>query len=174
MLKKTLFLSNKCALTTKHEQLVIQSESRNATIPIEDIGFVVIEHQESYISIPALNKLIQNNVSTIFCDNKHMPQSMLLNLDGHHLQQTLFKSQIEAKEPLKKQLWQQIIKKKIANQAHLLNIMGKDTAVLKYFEANVLSGDTSNREAAAASFYWKNIFDFDFSRARNGVFPTCF
>jgi len=116
MLKKTLFFSKKCSITTIHEQLIIKSEERDATIPIEDIGFVVLKNQESYISIPSLTKLINNNVSVIFCDEKHMPSSMLLNLDGHHLQQSLFTSQINASEPLKKQLWQQIIRKKLKSK----------------------------------------------------------
>ena len=110
MIKRTLFFENKCSLTTKHEQLIIKTIDREKTIPIEDIGFIVIENQETYISIPALSKLAANNVSVIFCDSKHMPQSMLLNLESHHIQQELFKNQINASEPLKKQLWQQIIK----------------------------------------------------------------
>jgi len=106
MIKRTLFFGNKCSLTTKYEQLVIKTELRETIVPIEDIGFVVIEHQESYISIPTLEKLVTNNVAVIFCDNKHMPNSMLLNLNSHHIQHEIFKNQINASEPLKKQLWQ--------------------------------------------------------------------
>src|SRR5680860_1055127 len=100
MLKKTLFFSNKTSITTKNEQLVINSEIRNATIPIEDIGFVVMEHPEIYVSIPTLTKLTENNVAVIFCDAKHMPCSMLLNLDNHHIQHELFANQINATEPV--------------------------------------------------------------------------
>lgn len=103
-----------------------------------------------------------------------MPQSMLLNLDSHHIQQEHFKNQINASEPLKKQLWQQIIKKKINNQAKLLDQIGKNTHPLYYYAKNVLSGDTTNREAVAASFYWKNVFDFDFKRERTGAYPNLF
>jgi len=119
MIKRTLFFGNKCSLTTKHEQLIIIKEEKQTSVPIEDIGFIVLENQETYISIPALSKLSTNNVSVIFCDNKHMPQSMLLNLNNHHIQQEHFRNQINASEPLKKQLWQQVIKCKINNQAHL-------------------------------------------------------
>ncbi|MBE0424676.1 MAG: CRISPR-associated endonuclease Cas1, partial [Lutibacter sp.] len=68
MLKKTLFFSNKASLTTKDEQLVIHSDSRNTTIPIEDIAFIVMEHPEIYVSIPTLTKLTENNAAVIFCD----------------------------------------------------------------------------------------------------------
>ena len=175
MIKRTLFFSNKCSLTTKHEQLIIKNDAKiEKTVPIEDVGFIVIENQETYISIPALSKLSANNVSVIFCDNKHMPQSMLLNLNNHHIQQELFRHQINASEPLKKQLWKQIIKHKIKNQSSLLIRNEKNDTPLEYYQSKVLSGDSDNREAAAAAYYWKNIFDFKFKRERNGVYPNLF
>tara|TARA_R110001592_G_scaffold344806_1_gene636344 strand:- start:126 stop:1013 length:888 start_codon:yes stop_codon:yes gene_type:complete len=175
MIKRTLFFSNKCSLSTKNEQLVIKNEAQiTKTVPIEDIGFIVIENHETYISIPALSKLTSNNVGVIFCDNKHMPQSMLLNLDQHHIQQRHFVNQINASEPLKKQLWQQVIKYKISNQAQILKQLGKNNNPLDYYASKVLSGDSDNREAVSASYYWKNIFDFDFKRERVGVYPNLF
>jgi len=175
MIKKTLLFGNKCSLTTKHEQIVIKSEKINKTIPIEDIGFMIIENQETYISIPLLSKLSDNNVSVIFCNNKHMPQSMLLNLDSHHIQQEHFKNQINASEPLKKQLWQQIIKQKIENQSILLeNTNSNKKSPLNFYASKVLSGDTDNREGVAAAYYWKHLFDFDFKRERFGTYPNLF
>lgn len=174
MLKKTLFFQNKCSLTTKHEQLVIKTTNRDSTIPIEDIGFIVIENQESYISIPTLSKLIANNVSVIFCNNKHMPTSMLLNLDSHHIQQEIFRNQINATEPLKKQLWQQIVKTKIENQGQHLELLKINNSPLNYYASSVLSGDTDNREAVSAAYYWKHIFEFDFKRERKGNYPNLF
>ncbi len=174
MLKRTLFFSNKTSLTTKWEQLVIKVGDLEKTIPIEDIGFIVIENQETYISIPALNKLIENNVAVIFCDPKHMPSSMLLNLNGHYIQQELFSKQIKASEPLKKQLWRQIIKKKIKHQAQHLKRLDKPFEVMEFHESKVLSGDTDNREGVAAAHYWKNIFDFQFKRERFGDYPNPF
>lgn len=174
MLKRTLFFGSKCHLTTKHEQIVIKTDSRETTVPIEDVGFVVIEHQESYVSMPLLAKLSENNVAVIFCDKKHMPVSMLLNLDSHHLQQELFRNQIQASEPLKKQLWQQVVKKKIENQSVLLQKVGQENTPLNYYASKVLSGDTDNREGAAAAYYWKHLFAFKFKRERFGEFPNLF
>src|SRR5690554_1278226 len=174
MLKRTLFFTSKLSLTTKLEQLIIKTETKVKTIPIEDIGFIVIENQEIYISIPTLNKLIDNNVAVIFCDTKHMPSSMLLNLNSHHIQQELFRNQINASVPLKKQLWQQVIKKKIKNQAAHLERHGKPYKVLKFHRLKVLSGDTENREGMAAAHYWKHLFDFDFKRERYVDYPNSF
>lgn len=174
MIKRTLFFGNKTSLTTKLEQLIIKTETRDTSVPIEDLGFVVIEHPEVYISIPTLTKLSNNNVAVIFCDSKHMPCSMLLNLNNHHIQQELFKNQINATEPLKKQLWQQTIKTKIKNQAKHLKKLNKPYSVLNYYESKVLSGDTSNMEGVAAAHYWKHLFDFDFKRERYGNYPNLF
>lgn len=174
MIKRTLLFGNKSSLTTKYEQLVVKTAEREATIPIEDIGFIVIENQESYISIPTISKLTDNNVSVIFCDEKHMPKSMLLNLDSHHIQQELFRNQINASEPLKKQLWQQTVKAKIENQSAHLKLLGKNKTPLDYYASKVLSGDTDNREGAAAAFYWKHFFEFDFKRERYGDHPNLY
>jgi len=174
MLKRSILVEKKAKIKTKDEQLFIETEERSGKIPIEDLGFLVIEHQQTYISIPAINKLIANNVSVIFCNHKHLPTGMLMSLDGHHLQQEIFRNQISASEPLKKQLWQQTIKTKILHQAELLEKLGHKNHPLRFYATKVLSGDTTNREAAAANYYWKNIFDFQFTREREGVYPNLF
>tara|TARA_R110002050_G_scaffold94765_2_gene197196 strand:+ start:49451 stop:50335 length:885 start_codon:yes stop_codon:yes gene_type:complete len=174
MIKKTLLFTNKCSITTSNEQLVIKSENRNKTIPIEDIGYLVIDHHEIYISIPALNKLINNNCACIVCDKKHLPNGMLLNLNSHHIQQEIFKHQINASIPLKKQLWQQTIIEKINNQGLLLEKITGATNKFEYLSSKVLSGDTSNMEGVAANFYWKSFFEIDFKRARYGNYPNNF
>lgn len=174
MIKRTLFFGNKASLTTKNEQLVIKTELKETSVPIEDIGYVVIEHPETYLSIPLLTKLNAYNVAVILCDEKHMPVTMLLNLNGHYLQQELFSQQIQATEPLKKQLWQQTVKTKIINQAQLLEKIGKNQHPLNHYASKVLSGDSDNREGVAAAYYWKNLFNFEFTRERTGAFPNPF
>jgi CRISPR-associated protein Cas1 len=174
MLKRSIFIGNKAKLTTRYEQLVIQTDEKEANIPIEDLGFLVIDSQQVYISIPAINKLIQNNVAVIYCNEKHLPTAMVLNLESHHLQQYIFSEQIKASEPLKKQLWQQTVKQKIIHQAMLLEKTNNHNHPLRFYASKVLSGDTSNREAMAASYYWKNIFKQNFKREREGDFPNLF
>lgn len=174
MLKKTLLFSNKCSITSKLEQLVINSENTNKTIPIEDIGFIVIDNPEIYISIHALNLLVENNASIIICNNSHLPNGMFLNLNSHHTQQEVFKNQIEASAPLKKQLWQQTIVEKIKNQGLLLEKITSNKNNFEYLASKVLSGDTSNMEGVAANFYWKSFFEMDFKRERFGDYPNNF
>lgn len=90
------------------------------SVPIEDIGFVVLEDQQTSITLPLLNALSDNNVAVIFCGENRMPNAMLMNLDSNKTQGENYRSQIEASEPLKKGLWKQIVEAKIRNQSALL------------------------------------------------------
>jgi CRISPR-associated protein Cas1 len=121
------------------------------------------------ISIPLLNELADNNVSVIFCDKKAMPKTMLMNLDGNSTQQESYKYQLEASAPTKKNVWKQLVESKIKNQALLLNKVGKIGDVLKPYYMNVKSGDTDNREGAAAREYWSLLFENGFRRDREGL-----
>lgn len=174
MLKKSILIEKKASISCKYLQLNISTEAREATIPIEDIGFLVIDHPETYISIPALNLLIENNAAIIICNKTHLPNGMFLNLNGHHIQQQLFAAQMNASAPLKKQLWQQTIKEKITNQGILLEQVTDKKNQLDFLSSKVLSGDSSNMEGAAASFYWKHFFEDAFKRERFGNYPNNF
>jgi CRISPR-associated protein Cas1 len=174
MLKKSILLENKASLTTKNLQLVVKTDTRESTIPIEDIGYIVIDNPEIYLSIPALNLLIDNNTAVIICNTNHLPNGMFLNLNSHHIQQEIFKNQINATVPLKKQLWQQTIVEKIKNQGILLEKITSKKNNFDFLASKVLSGDTTNMEGVAASFYWKSFFEHDFKRERFGDYPNNF
>jgi CRISPR-associated protein Cas1 len=174
MLKRSILIENKASITAKNQQLIIQTLERESSIPIEDIGFIVIDNNETFISIHAMNLLIENNSSFILCGQNHLPNGMFLNLNSHHIQQEIFKHQLEASLPLKKQLWQQTIIEKISNQGELLQkVTGKKNPLENYAQ-KVLSGDTSNMEATAAAYYWKQLFELDFKRERFGNYPNNF
>lgn len=161
MIKRTLYFGNAAYLHTKDEQMIITfpiPEKAPVTIPIEDIGVVVLDAQQLTISSTLMSKLLYNNVAIVTCNEKHMPQGLMLNLDGNTLQQAKFEQQLNASEPLKKNLWQQTIKAKIRNQANLLSEVGIATENMTYWEKSVNSGDTDNYEARAAAYYWKTIF----------------
>lgn len=174
MIKKSILLENKASISTKNLQLVIKTENRESSIPIEDIGFIVIDHPEIYLSIPAINLLVENNTSVIICNASHLPNGMFLNLNSHHIQQEIFKNQINASVPLKKQLWQQTIIEKITNQGILLQNVTAKTNNFEFLASKVLSGDSSNMEGVAASFYWKVFFEQKFKRERFGDYPNNF
>ncbi len=179
MIKRTVLIENKISITTKNNQLVLKSELKESSIPIEDIGFLVLDHSEIYLSMPAMNLLVENNTSIIICSKNHLPNGMFLNLNSHHIQQEIFKNQIEASVPLKKQLWQQTIIEKIRNQGVLLERITGNKNSFAFLAGKVLSGDSSNMEGAAAQQYWKNFpqpnLEFNgIKRERYGNYPNNF
>ena len=179
MLKRTILVENKSSITTKNLQLLLKSETRESTIPIEDIGFLVLDHPEIYLSIPAMNLIVENNTAIIICGSNHLPNGMLLNLNSHHIQQEIFKNQIEASIPLKKQLWQQTIVEKISNQGQLLEKITATKNSFPFLASKVLSGDTTNMEGVAAQQYWKffpqpNLEKDGIKRERYGDYPNNF
>ncbi len=148
-------------------------------VPIEDIGVVILDAYQLTISQTLITQLLHNNVALITCNERHLPQGLMLNLDGNTLQQERFTAQINASLPLKKQLWQQTIKAKINNQRNALlkihTLESSDLENLKYWADSVNSGDTQNYEARAAAFYWQYIFSdiiADFKRGRFEAEPN--
>jgi CRISP-associated protein Cas1 len=174
MIKRTLFFAQSCRLSVKDRQLIAtypeSGDSKSA--PVEDLGFIVIENQQISISMPLLSELTNNNVAVVFCNAAHYPSSMLLNLDGHHIQQELFSHQISASEPLKKNLWKQTIEAKIENQAGVLRRLGKDFKKVLHFAEKVKSGDPDNAEGSAARAYWPILFGEKFIREQHGDPPN--
>ena len=176
MLTRTLFISNPYYLSVKNKQLLVSGENdlTSKTIPIEDIGFIVMEHPQISFTLKLMEELTENNVAVVFCDSKHMPCSMTLPLDAHHIQNELFRAQINATGPLKKNLWKQTIEMKISNQARLLDKLGKNSTQLKTLAKTVKSGDSNNREGFAARLYWIALLGKTFIRDRYGGPPNPF
>ena len=175
MLKRTLAFTKPYHLSLKNRQMIIRAKDDSGTdtsVPVEDIGFVILENQETSITLPLLNALADNNAAVIICSDKFMPNAMLMNLDSNSTQGESFRAQLSATEPLKKNIWKQIVEAKIRNQAALLRKLGKDGDALKPYYQNVKSGDSGNREGVAAKLYWDKLFDGAFLRFRTGPSPN--
>ena len=158
MIKRTLYFGNPAYLSTENRQLLIRLPDKcgsdNAvtkSIPIEDIGAVVLDNRQITITQAALESLSENASAVIVCDSTHHPVSLQLPLDGNTLQSERFAAQIRASLPLKKQLWQQTIQCKIRNQAMVLSsIRNCETGNMIAWSSQVKSGDSDNLEARAA------------------------
>lgn len=189
MIKRTLCFTNPAYLSLKNSQLVIKlpevetnsslPESFRAetikTIPIEDIGVVVLDNKRITITQGVLEALLENNCAVITCNESHLPVGMHLPLVGNTTQTERMRFQIEASLPLKKQLWQQTISAKIQNQASVLKqIRGTEVRNMLKWASEVKSGDSENLEARAAVYYWQNAFPMieNFTRSREGVSPN--
>lgn len=170
MLKRTLVFSNPMTLSLKNCQLVLaykDDPNNRQTIPIEDIGVVILENQQVSITIPLMNALVEGNVQVVVCNDHGMPSAMLQSFEGNNLQGEILRNQIGVGEVLKKQIWKQIVEAKIKNQTALLNKVGRNGDLLKPYYQNVKSGDTDNREGIAARIYFSELFGELFVRDRS-------
>lgn len=189
MIKRTLCFSNPAYLSLKNDQLVIklpQVEKNEAlpesfkeqavhTVPIEDVGVVVLDNKQITITQGLMEALLENNCAVITCDKSHLPVGLMLPLCGNTTQNERFRCQLDASLPLKKQLWQQTVQAKIRNQATVLsNCRSVETGNMRKWITEVRSGDPDNLEGRAAAYYWKNMFpEVDgFTRERDGVSPN--
>jgi CRISPR-associated protein Cas1 len=187
LIKRTLYFENPAYLSVTLSQLKIKipeveknlpkefSERFTNSIPIEDIGVVILDNPQITITQRALQALNENNCAVIICDDQRMPYGLLLPLTNNTLQGERYRYQINASVPLKKQLWQQTVQAKISNQATLLkHTVDIQVSNMVKWAKEVKSGDTTNMEARAAVYYWANIFPYNkvFIRDRYGMPPN--
>lgn len=188
MIKRTLYFGNPAYLGMKNAQLVVRlpevekndtltetfKKEATANIPIEDIGIVILDHKQITVTQALIEALLDNNVVLITCNSTHHPTGLMMPLSGNTIQNERFRAQLDASEPLKKQLWAQTVTQKIKNQCAVLRSMGIDHTYLIPLYKNVKSGDTDNCEATAAAHYWQNFFPYieGFKRHREGTPPN--
>ena len=181
MIKRTLFFGNPAYLCCNQDRLQIEKPAEKdkekeppATVPIEDIGVVVLDHPQVTITHHLMHRLLANNCALITTDEKHMPAGLMLNLEGNTLQQERFDAQIAASVPLKKQLWAYTVQVKIMNQASVLKSRGIKCENMLHWAGSVKSGDSENHEGRAAAYYWQNLFpeEYLFTRDPDGNAPN--
>lgn len=188
MIKRTLYFGNSAYLSLQNEQLVIKlpevetsdvsemlKREATRTIPIEDLGIVVLDNKRITITQGLLEKLLDNNVALLTCSSAHMPIGLMLPLIGNTTLTERWRIQMEASLPLKKQMWQQTVQQKIRNQAAVL--AHKHNITIKNMLAwanDVRSGDADNMEGRAAAYYWKCTFPTidKFTRGQDGDYPN--
>ena len=181
MIKRTLYFGNPAYLSLKLEQLVVRIPDSHdnmetvRTIPIEDIGILILDHKQITITQGLIEKLLDCNCALITCSSNHLPVGLMLPLYGNTIQNERFRYQLDASLPLRKQLWQQTVQAKIANQAAVLKYAtGSIHNNMQVWATDVRSGDSTNMEARAAAYYWKTLFqDIDgFVRGREEDEPN--
>lgn len=112
---RNIFLANPARLSVQREQLVIE-QAEKITVPLEDISSVLIESQQVTLSVHAAAAMADHGITVFLCDEKHLPSCQLLPINQFCRQRKLLLSQCEMGKPLQKQLWQQIVVRKIQNR----------------------------------------------------------
>ena len=161
---RTVVISNPARLKVENDQLVIvQGEA--VRLPLEDIGALLLETPEVLLTSALLDRLAEHDVMLVVCDRRHLPSMIGLPFAGHSRLAAVQRMQLETTVPFRKRCWQAVVKRKIANQAECLRILGVEGADgLTLMAARVASGDAGNIESAAAREYFRQAFGEDFIR----------
>lgn len=178
MIKRTLYFGNPAYLHKEKLQLKVDfpsEEGKSAkTIPIEDIGILILDHPRITISQALLADLIDHNAAILSCDSRHLPAGLFMPMSANHTFTEKLRFQLESSEPLRKNLWQQTVKSKIENQSQVLKGIGKEASNMENWASKVRSGDPDNYEGRAAANYWVKLIesDFPFRRGRYEDVPN--
>ena len=174
MIKRMIGISNRAYIFHKDEQLHVRMESKEKTVPIEDIGVLILEDLQSTISVSSLSALMENNVVVVGCDKSHTPNSLMFPISANVLHTAILKTQLKASVALKKQLWRQTIKAKLLNQAAVLHSKTINAEPMEHWAKKVRSGDPDNFEGRGAAYYWKHFLSSEerFVRDPEGEGPN--
>jgi CRISPR-associated protein Cas1 len=134
------------------------------TVPPSEVAAVIAANYAVTLTREALATLAEAGAQVIVCDKRAMPVAMLLPLTGFHQPASRLRIQADAKRPVLKRLWRQIVRNKVRSQAAMLRSLGKDDSGFEELAKEVRSGDTTNIEAQAAKAYWSRLFGTDFRR----------
>lgn len=153
-------------VSLRHGCLVVSREGiEEASIPMREIGVLILAHPQAIATTPVLHALMSEGATVLVCDSACLPAGLMLPLRANALQTQRMLSQVSAKAPVSKRLWQQIVKAKILSQAAVLGGLHGEDGRLAELADRVRSGDPMNVEATAAQRYWPLLFrDVEFRR----------
>lgn len=159
-----LHLTQAARLSLGDSQICVKQDAGEVRLALEDIAWIVIDTPQATLSSALMSACMEVGIALVFTDERHTPSGLALPFHRHHRQGAIAKLQIDAKDGVKKRLWQTIVRRKIHNQAASLAILDRKNAeTLKEIARHIEPGDPDNVEARAARFYWGHLFT-DFVR----------
>jgi len=135
-------------------------------VPLDDIGVLLCHAHGLSYSNNLVVALTERGAAMVICGKNHMPVAWVWPLDGHHVQSLRMRHQVDAGEPLRKRLWQALVKAKVLQQGAILQRLGIGHEPFDHFSRRVRSGDPDNIEAQAARRYWPLLMGDSFRRDR--------
>ena len=152
---RTLEISSAAEIHIKGGQLEVSTVEGVVFIPIEDLSQIMVYGAIIRLSTMDLSILTQNKVSLMTLDDKYLPTAMVLPFEGYARQSKMMHAQVKIASSKYLDLWVQIIKKKISNQARVLSILGLASAEkVASFVEKVTTDNVDSMEALAAKTYF--------------------
>lgn len=160
MAKRTIYIQNPAKLSVGHRALLVeQGGAQVGSIPLEDIWVIILESHQTQMTTAAMSAVVNAGIGIMICGDDHMPNGLMLPLGAHSRHAAIVENQLAMPKPLRKRLWQRIVIAKITNQAKVLSLLGFDSRHVTAIAKEVKSDDSTNREAVAASSYFRTLID---------------
>ncbi len=148
--------------------MVVKSEGEEiGRISLDQIDGLIVSGHGTTHSSNLLAELAERGIPFVLCASNYLPVAILWPLSGNYHQSKRIKAQLAAKKPVRKRLWKNIVKAKLAMQAAVLGAVGQPTVPLSSLVPKVKSGDPDNLEAQGARRYWPLLLGKDFRRDRH-------
>ena len=165
---RTVIVQKRSKLDLKLNYMVCRGENE-VKVYIPEISVLILESTAISLTSALISQLIKNNVKIIFCDEKHNPESEVVGYHEHYMSSKRIKNQIQWKEEIKGEIWQEIVKEKIKKQKDFLieqNFL-QEAKLLSEYISQVDFNDCSNREGHAAKVYFNALWGVNFCRRNN-------
>ena len=169
---RILYIENANRVRLYLDNIRIERDTGDLTVPLSDIHTLVIDNQMVTITVPLIVKCSEYNINLIFCSLEHMPYACIYPFIGNYQTPQILKKQIAWTEEQKAFIWTKIVKNKIDNQIDLLKYFGKKQDVISkliQFSNEIEINDITNREGLAAKMYFRELFGADFKRFSEDV-----
>jgi CRISPR-associated protein Cas1 len=163
-----LHLSKPSRLSLADGQIVVAQDDGEVRLALEDVAWVVLDTPQATLTSALLSACMSAGITIIATDETHTPSGITLPFHRHFRQGEIAQAQVAMGAPLKKRLWQNVVRAKILNQAAALDALGRTGAApLREMARYVGSGDPENVEARAARDYWSKLWP-EFRREDEG------
>ena len=160
---KQIFIKNRSYLSLKNNSMSVKNELTQTFVSLDDIDIIIIENQQTTITSALLSHMAKADISVVFVDEKFMPCAISVGINKNSRTTKIQRTQVNITKPRYNRLWKEIVYAKVLHQAMVLESLKKDDT-LHYLLKKITSGDKTNIEATAASFYFKGLFGEEFHR----------
>lgn len=148
-------LNEGCSLRKERGNLVCayRQDSPARKIALEDVRGIIIAARDVVYTDAVIAAVLAKGGFILHANNRYQPVGITAPLARLNKSSTVL-LQAKAGEAFNRQLWEKLIKKKVANQASVLGKIKEETGYLK----EQLKKAQVN-ESSCARYYWRTYFD---------------
>lgn len=163
---RSVVITQPARLKLEQKALRVEQDIGSVRIPLEDIAVIVIDQPQVTLTACLLTACAAAHIAVITVDATHTPNGVLLPFLPHSRAVQIMRKQLAMSQPRRKQLWRDIVQRKLDNQAEVLAWQGHDAAHrrLLTLAKSVRSGDAGHAESQGAQIYFRHLFGPGFNR----------